>query len=115
MNCRPKFATPTVLCRAVAIWFVCVLGAAQAAEPPDARLAARQAQQWATACMACHGGEGKAEGVGRVIGGRPAAELFEALLAFKRGERVGSVMPTLVRAFGADELKAIADVFGSIK
>lgn len=115
MNCRPKFASPTVLCRAVAIWFVCVLGAAQAAEPPDARLAARQAQQWATACMACHGGEGKAEGVGRVIGGRPAAELFEALLAFKRGERGGSVMPTLVRAFGADELKAIADVFSGFK
>lgn len=70
---------------------------------------------WATACMACHGTNGKAQGVGLLIGGRSERELFEALQGFRSGQRGGSIMPQLAKAFSEPELKALAVEFSKFK
>ena len=44
------------------------------AQPAKAPPADFQTALWASSCMACHGPDGKAEGVGMSIGGRPAEE-----------------------------------------
>jgi sulfide dehydrogenase cytochrome subunit len=66
------------------------------------------AKSWATACMACHGTNGKAQGVGLPIGGRAERYLFEALQGFKSGQRPGTIMPQIAKAFSEPELKALA-------
>ena len=86
------------------------LGAQTLPEPTPA-----QSALWVTACMACHGTNGKAQGVGRVIGGRPSTELYQALINFKSGQRPGSIMPQIAKGFSDAELAAMAQQFAKFK
>jgi cytochrome subunit of sulfide dehydrogenase len=67
------------------------------------------------ACMSCHGTNGRAEGVGYVLSGRPASVLNKALIDFKEGRRDGSVMPGIARSFANPELEALAKEFSKFK
>ncbi len=85
------------------------------AQPAAASAAEFQAQIWASGCMACHGTEGKAEGVALTIGGRQADELYGILLAYKLGQRQGTIMQQHIKGYSDDELKRIAEHFARFK
>lgn len=74
-----------------------------------------QVQIWAASCMACHGPEGRAEGTGLTIGGRPAQDLLDKLLAYKTGRLPATIMHQHVRGYSDEELAQIADYFSTLK
>jgi cytochrome c553 len=86
-----------------------------AAQPAAAPPADFQTELWASACMACHGTEGKAEGVALTIGGRQADELYGILLAYKTGQRQGTVMQKHLKGYSDEELRRIAQFFSRFK
>ena len=98
-------------------WAICCLGLgwvvtaqAQSKDP-----AAFQTQVWAASCMACHGPDGRAEGTGLAIGGRPAKDLLGKLLAYKSGQLKGTIMHQHAKGYSDDELARIADHFSALK
>lgn len=70
---------------------------------------------WAASCAACHGTHGKAEGAGLYLAGKPAAELYEHLIAYKNGTRPATVMHQHARGYSDEELRRLADHFSNIK
>ena len=90
--------------------------AAQAQTTPRAGNAHElQVQLWAASCMACHGPQGRAEGTGLTIGGRPAEELLGKMLAYKAGQTPSTIMSQHVKGYSDDELARIAAYFASLK
>jgi len=85
------------------------------AQPAKAPPADFQTALWASSCMACHGPDGKAEGVGMSIGGRPAEELSGLMIEFKTGKRPATIMHQHAKGYSDDELKRIAQYFSQIK
>jgi sulfide dehydrogenase cytochrome subunit len=77
--------------------------------------AAFQVQVWAASCMACHGPDGRAEGTGLAIGGRPAEELRSKLLGYKTGKLPATIMHQHAKGYSDQELARIADYFSSLK
>lgn len=77
--------------------------------------AAFQVQIWASSCMACHGPEGKAEGTGLTIGGRPAQDLLGKMLGYKSGRLTATIMHQHVKGYSDEELSLIADYFSTLK
>jgi cytochrome c553 len=65
--------------------------------------------------MACHGTDGRAEGVGLTLNGKTSEELTKTLLESKSGKRAGTIMPQHVKGYSDDELKRIAQYFSQIK
>jgi cytochrome c553 len=92
-----------------------MLGPAALAQPAKASAAEFQTTLWAASCMACHGTDGRAEGVGMSIGGRASQELYDTLLAFKSGKRAATIMHQHAKGYSDDELKRIAQYFSQIK
>lgn len=86
-----------------------------ATQPAKAPPADFQTALWASSCMACHGTDGRAEGVGMSIGGRPGEELASLLLAYKTGQRTGTIMQHHAKGYSDDELKRIAQYFSQFK
>lgn len=68
----------------------------------------------AATCANCHGTEGK----GVENGGMPlihqlsAPDMLEQLLAFKSGNRPGTIMPQLAKGYSDEQLKSIANLLG---
>lgn len=100
-------------------WAVCCLGLglglgvtahAQSKDP-----AVFQAEVWAASCMACHGPDGRAEGTGLAIGGRPAKDLLDKLLGYKSGQLKGTIMQQHAKGYSDEELARIADHFSALK
>lgn len=83
------------------------------AQAPDP--AAFQVKLWAASCMACHGTDGRAEGTGLTIGGRPAQDLLNKLLGYKSGNLPATIMHQHAKGYSDDELARIADYFSSLK
>jgi len=83
--------------------------------PPVRDPVAFQVQIWAASCMACHGPEGRAEGTGLTIGGRPAQDLLGKLLAYKTGRLPATIMHQHVKGYSDEELSQIADYFSTLK
>ncbi|HBU20524.1 MAG: hypothetical protein A2X72_19090 [Burkholderiales bacterium GWF1_66_17] len=77
--------------------------------------AAFQTQVWAASCMACHGPDGRAEGTGQAIGGRPAKDLLGKLLGYKSGQLKGTIMHQHAKGYSDEELSRIADHFSALK
>lgn len=74
---------------------------------------ALQARQQAASCAACHGPDGHAPAGSPIPGlaGKPQAQMIEQMLAFKKGQRAGTVMPQLARGYSDAEIVAIAAWF----
>ena len=79
-----------------------------------AALSDYQAAVWAASCMACHGTDGKAEGTGLTIGGRPAPELFRLMLDFKSGRQKATIMHQHAKGYSDEELKRITEYFSRL-
>lgn len=85
------------------------------AQPAKASPLDFQTTLWAVSCMACHGTDGKAEGVGMSLNGRTNQELADTLLAYKLGKKTGTIMHQHAKGYSDDELKRIAYYFSQIK
>ena len=85
------------------------------AQPAKASPADFQTTLWAVSCMACHGTDGKAEGVGLTLQGKTSQELTDTLLAYKSGKKTGTIMDQHAKGYSDDELKRIALYFSQIK
>lgn len=85
------------------------------AQPAKASPQDFQTTLWAVSCMACHGTDGRAEGVGMSLNGRTSQELSDTLLAYKTGKKTGTIMHQHAKGYSDDELKRIAQYFSQIK
>lgn len=74
-----------------------------------------QVSLWAASCMACHGAEGRAEGTGLSLRGRPADQLLSRLLDFKYGRLQATVMHQHAKGYKDEELRLIAEYFADLK
>jgi cytochrome c553 len=70
-----------------------------------------KARNWAVACNACHGTDGRSEGGMPAIAGYKAPELHRILVEFKEGKRPATVMHQLAKGYSSDELRRIAEYF----
>jgi cytochrome c553 len=70
-----------------------------------------KARNWAVACNACHGTDGRSEGGMPAIAGYNAPELHRMLVDFKEGKRPATVMHQLAKGYSSDELRRIAEYF----
>lgn len=74
-----------------------------------------QIRVWAAACANCHGTDGRAEPGMIGLAGRSQAELQQQLLAFKSGQRPGTIMPQLAKGYTDEQLAQIAAYFAAQK
>jgi cytochrome c553 len=74
-----------------------------------------KARNWAVACNACHGTDGRSEGGMPAIAGRSGTDLHAMLIEFKEGKRPATVMQQLVKGYSGDELRRIAEYFSRQK
>ena len=82
------------------------LAAPAAAAPLDGLIAAPPG---AASCSGCHSPGGTSGSAVPPIHGRPAAELSDALAAYRAGTRPATVMNRIATGFTAEESAAIAD------
>ncbi|MFT7132075.1 MAG: sulfide dehydrogenase cytochrome subunit [Cyclobacteriaceae bacterium] len=90
--------------KAFAPWLMLLFIGPLAADETDAR-----ARAMAATCSGCHGG------VSQVLPALARIEsrvLAQQLLAFKSGERSGTLMNRIARGYTDDELTSIADILG---
>lgn len=62
----------------------------------------------ASTCSGCHAPAG-VDGAIPSLAGRPAAEIVEAMAAFRSGAREATVMDRIAKGFTDDETRAVAD------
>ena len=92
-----------------------------AKEFPDADAAAAaahgaestRARNLAATCTACHVKGGAGVAAIRPLDGTHAAQVRSALLAYKSGQRTGSVMPQLARGYSDAEIDEITAWFAA--
>lgn len=92
---------------------VLILVVAALAALPMPTLAAGIAPPGASACSGCHGQASAS--VGPVIAGRSAAEIAEAMQAFRSGQRSGTVMPRIAKGFTPEESEAVARWWSEVR
>jgi len=88
--------------RLLAAGLLCCHGPAFAADP---------AVLPAQACLGCHGPGGTGARDIPAIADRPAAELRDLMLAFRAGERAGTIMTRIAGGYTDAEIAAIAAYF----
>ena len=65
-------------------------------------------------CASCHGTDGKSAGIMPPLFGRSSEYIETALKEFKSGDRYSTVMARHAKGYTDQEIKLIADYFGSI-
>lgn len=66
-------------------------------------------------CTSCHGPDGKSVGMMPKIYGKDAAYIQEQLLKYQKGEGNPTVMDRIAKGYTEEEIKLIAEYFGSLK
>jgi cytochrome c553 len=74
-----------------------------------------KARNWAVACNACHGTDGRSEGGMPAIAGYNASEMHRILVEFREGKLPATVMHQLAKGYSNDELRRIADYYSRQK
>jgi sulfide dehydrogenase cytochrome subunit len=69
---------------------------------------AAEAPAGAASCSGCHATNPRVETPIPPLTGRPAADTAAAMLAFKAGQRPGTIMDRLAKGFSDEEIQAIA-------
>jgi cytochrome subunit of sulfide dehydrogenase len=79
-----------------------------AAADPRATIVARS-------CNSCHGPDGYSPGAIPSIRGMPQQSFIKAMQDFRSGQRSGTIMGRLAKAYSDDEIRAMAEYFSSLK
>jgi len=72
-------------------------------------------QMLSLSCASCHGTDGKSVVITPYIAGMGKNTMYNILLAYKNGERAGTMMPKHVKGFTDAELEQIAHYFSEIE
>ena len=80
-------------------------GAALAADAPPG----------AAGCSGCHASNPRVETPVPPLVGRPAADISAAMVAFKAGQRPGTIMDRIAKGFSDAEIQAIAQWYAGQK
>jgi cytochrome subunit of sulfide dehydrogenase len=80
-------------------------GAALAADAPAG----------AAGCSGCHASNPRVETPVPPLVGRPAADISAAMVAFKAGQRPGTIMDRIAKGFSDAEIQAIAQWYAGQK
>lgn len=82
----------------VAAVIVMIAGSAQAADEPAG----------AASCSGCHATSAQVETSVPRLAGRPKGDTADAMVAFKAGQRQGTIMDRIAKGFSDEEIQAIA-------
>ncbi|WP_126456592.1 c-type cytochrome [Sulfuriflexus mobilis] len=74
-----------------------------------------QGAMLANSCAACHGTDGRSPGAIPSIHGKSAEFISSALTEFRSGERASTVMGRHTRGYSDEEIRLIAEHFGTLK
>ena len=96
-----------------------LLAAALLAAGPPARAqdaAALDLRSLAASCAQCHGTDGRTPpgSAMRALAGMRAPYLAEQLLAFRSGERPGTVMPQIAKGYSDAQIARLAGYFSGV-
>jgi cytochrome c553 len=69
---------------------------------------AADAPPGAAGCSGCHAGNPRVDTPVPPLSGRPAADIAKEMIAFKSGERKGTIMDRIAKGFSDEEIQAIA-------
>ena len=108
--------------------FLTVISAGSSVLPVDCSASSKSAKQvqalqsessprgqiLALSCSSCHGTDGKSAGIIPSINGFSAEYIETALKGFKTGARPSTVMARHAKGYTDDELKLIAEYFGTV-
>ena len=76
---------------------------------------AAEAPPGAAACSGCHAANPRVETAVPPLNGRPAADIASQMVAFKAGQRPGTIMDRIAKGFSEEEIRAIAAWYESQK
>src|SRR2546423_6830056 len=62
----------------------------------------------AASCSGCHAANPRVETPVPPLAGRPAADITSQMIAFKSGQRPGTIMDRIAKGFSDEEIRAIA-------
>ena len=69
----------------------------------------------AAGCSGCHASNPRVETPVPALVGRPAADTSAAMIAFKSGQRPGTIMDRIAKGFSDEEIAAIAQWYAGQK
>jgi len=69
---------------------------------------AADAPPGAAGCSGCHAANPRVETPVPPLNGRPAADIASQMVAFKAGQRPGTIMDRIAKGFSDEEIQAIA-------
>ncbi len=69
---------------------------------------AAEAPAGAASCSGCHAASPRVDTPVPPLAGRPAADMTSQMIAFKSGQRPGTIMDRIAKGFSEDEIRAIA-------
>ena len=76
---------------------------------------AADAPPGAAGCSGCHAANPRVETPVPPLNGRPAADIASQMIAFKAGQRPGTIMDRIAKGFSEEEIRAIAAWYESKK
>jgi len=76
---------------------------------------AADAPAGAASCSGCHAANPRVETPVPPLAGRLAADIAGAIIAYKSGERKGTIMDRIAKGFSEDEIQAIAAWYAAQK
>ena len=76
---------------------------------------AAEAPPGAASCTGCHAANPRVDTPVPPLNGRPAADIASQMVAFKAGQRPGTIMDRIAKGFSDDEIRAIAAWYESQK
>jgi cytochrome subunit of sulfide dehydrogenase len=76
---------------------------------------AAEAPPGAAGCSGCHAVNARVETPVPPLAGRPAADIAKETIAFKSGERKGTIMDRIAKGFSDEEIQAIAAWYAAQK
>jgi sulfide dehydrogenase cytochrome subunit len=76
---------------------------------------AADAPPGAASCSGCHAANPRVQTPVPPLMGRPAADIAKEMIAFKSGERKGTIMDRIAKGFSDDEIQAIATWYAAQK
>jgi len=74
-----------------------------------------QVRAWASACMNCHGTEGRAEPGMESLAGKNRDDMLRTMLDFKSGRKPATIMHQISKGYTEEQLQLIAAYFAAQK
>lgn len=87
---------------------------AAAGSGPDSTVAEQRGEILSLSCAGCHGTDGKSASIIPSIYGKTTGYIETALLDFKAGTRMSTVMSRHAKGYTDAEIHLIADYFGNL-